>query len=137
MIEFKSIVKRFGDIQAVDNVSASIEEGHVFGLIGTNGAGKSTLMRLAAGVLEADQGSVSVDGEPVYDNPGAKGKIFYISDDQYFFKNGTPRDMLRLYQTYYPDFDGGKWHELMEKFGLDERRKVNTFSKGMNNQLSS
>ncbi len=136
MIEFKSIVKRFGDIQAVDNVSASIEEGHVFGLIGTNGAGKSTLMRLAAGVLEADQGSVSVDGEPVYDNPGAKGKIFYISDDQYFFKNGTPRDMLRLYQTYYPDFDGGKWHELMEKFGLDERRKVNTFSKGMKKQLS-
>ena len=136
MIEFTNIVKRFGDIQAMDNVSASIEEGHVFGLIGTNGAGKSTLMRLAAGVLEADQGSVAVDGEPVYDNPAAKGKIFYISDDQYFFKNGTPRDMLRLYQTYYPDFDGGKWHELMEKFGLDERRKVNTFSKGMKKQLS-
>lgn len=136
MIEFTNIVKRFGDIQAMDNVSASIEEGHVFGLIGTNGAGKSTLMRLAAGVLEADQGSVAVDGEPVYDNSAAKGKIFYISDDQYFFKNGTPRDMLRLYQTYYPDFDGGKWHELMEKFGLDERRKVNTFSKGMKKQLS-
>ena len=136
MIEFTNIVKRFGDIQAMDNVSASIEEGHVFGLIGTKGAGKSTLMRLAAGVLEADQGSVAVDGEPVYDNPAAKGKIFYISDDQYFFKNGTPRDMLRLYQTYYPDFDGGKWHELMEKFGLDERRKVNTFSKGMKKQLS-
>lgn len=136
MIEFTNIVKRFGDIQAVDRVSASIEEGHVFGLIGTNGAGKSTLMRLAAGVLAADQGSVSVDGEPVYDNPKAKGKVFYISDDQYFFKNGTPLDMLRLYQTYYPDFDSVKWHELMEKFGLGERRKVNTFSKGMKKQLS-
>lgn len=136
MIEFKNIVKRFGDIQAVDNVSASIEEGHVFGLIGTNGAGKSTLMRLAAGVLAADQGSVSVDGEPVYDNPVAKGKVFYISDDQYFFKNGTPKDMLHLYQTYYPDFNRKKWQELMEKFGLSQERKVNTFSKGMKKQLS-
>ena len=46
---------------------AVIEEGHVYGLIGTNGAGKSTLMRLLAGVLAPDEGMVKVDGEPVYD----------------------------------------------------------------------
>ena len=51
MIEIKNIEKSFGGIKAVDNVSAVIEEGHVFGLIGTNGAGKSTLLRLACGVL--------------------------------------------------------------------------------------
>ncbi|MCI9338608.1 MAG: ABC transporter ATP-binding protein [Lachnospiraceae bacterium] len=136
MIEFKNVVKDFGEAKALDSVNAVIEEGHVFGLIGTNGAGKSTLMRLAGGVLKADEGSVTVDGDPVYDNQTAKAKIFYISDDQYFFRNGTPRDMLHLYRTYYPDFDGVKWRELMGKFGLDERRKVNTFSKGMKKQLS-
>ncbi len=136
MIEFKNIVKCFGDIKAIDHVNAAIEEGHVFGLIGTNGAGKSTLMRLADGVLKPDEGSVTVDGEEIFDNPAAKGKIFYISDDQYFFRNGTPRDILHLYQTYYPDFDSAKWHELMGKFGLQEGRKVNTFSKGMKKQLS-
>ncbi len=136
MIEFKNVVKNFGDVRAVDHVSAVIEEGHVFGLIGTNGAGKSTLMRLASGVLRADAGNVTVDGDEIYDNPAAKAEIFYISDDQYFFRNGTPTDMLRLYQTYYPKFDSARWQELMGKFGLDKARKVNAFSKGMKKQLS-
>ncbi len=136
MIEFKNISKSFGGLTAVDNISAAIQEGHVFGLIGTNGAGKSTLLRLLCGVLKADSGSVTVDGEQVYDNPAAKVKLFYISDEQYFYKNGTPRDMLHLYQTFYPEFDGKKWEVLMGKFGLDVNRKINTFSKGMKKQLS-
>ena len=136
MIEFKNVSKNFGGLKAVDNISATIEEGHVFGLIGTNGAGKSTLLRLLAGVLKADSGSVTVDGEGIYDNPAAKAKLFYISDEQYFYKNGTPKDMLRLYQAYYSEFDRKKWEELTGKFGLDVKRKINTFSKGMKKQLS-
>ncbi len=136
MIEFQNIVKCFDRVKAVDNISARIEEGHVFGLIGTNGAGKSTLLRLLCGVLKADSGSVTVDGEAVYDNPSAKGKLFYISDEQYFYRSGTPKDVLHLYQTFYPEFDRQKWETLMETFGLDSERKVNTFSKGMKKQLS-
>lgn len=136
MIEFKNISKSFDKVKAVDGITATIEEGHVFGLIGTNGAGKSTLLRLLCGVLKADSGSVTVDGEEVYDNPSAKAKLFYISDDQYFFRSGTPMDMLHLYQTYYPEFDAQKWKDFLEKFGLDKRRKINTFSKGMKKQLS-
>lgn len=136
MIEIRNVSKRFGRVKALDNISATIEEGHVFGLIGTNGAGKSTLMRLLAGVLKADSGIVRADGGLVYDNDVVKRNIFYISDQQYFFKNGTPKDMFRLYRAYYPGFDGEKWKELMDKFGLEERRKINTFSKGMKKQLS-
>ena len=136
MIEFRNVSKRFDKIQAIDSISATIEEGHVFGLIGTNGAGKSTLMRLLTGVFQPDEGTILVDGEPVYDNPAVKEKMFYISDDQYFFRSGTPKDMMKLYQTYYPKFDKGKWQDLMGKFGLDISRKVNTFSKGMKKQLS-
>ena len=136
MIEFENVSKSFGSVKAVDHVTARIGEGHVFGLIGTNGAGKSTLMRLTCGIMKPDQGSVIVDGESVYDNPAAKAEIFYISDDQYFFKSGMPRDMLYFYQTYYPAFNREKWKMLMEKFGLDVERKINTFSKGMKKQLS-
>lgn len=136
MIELQNVSKNFDEVKAVDKVSASIGEGHVFGLIGTNGAGKSTLLRLLCGVLKPDEGCISVDGEAVYDNPAAKARLFYISDEQYFFKNGTPKDMLRLYRTYYPGFDQEKWTELMGKFGLDVNRKINTFSKGMKKQLS-
>lgn len=136
MIEVKNLSKSFDSIKAIDHINAKIEDGHVFGLIGTNGAGKSTFMRMLSGVLKPEEGEILVDGEPVYDNPAVKKKIFYISDDQYYFRSGTPVDMLKLYQTCYPAFDGAKWKSLMEKFGLDEKRKVNTFSKGMKKQLS-
>lgn len=136
MIEVRNINKNFDEIKAIDNISATIEDGHVFGLIGTNGAGKSTFMRVLCGVLKADSGEVLIDGEPVYDNPEIKSKIFYISDDQYFFKTGTPKDMLKFYMTYYKGFDGKKFMELMKAFDLDVNRKINTFSKGMKKQLS-
>ena len=136
MIEVRNINKNFDSIKAIDNITAKIEEGHVFGLIGTNGAGKSTFMRILCGVLKPDSGQVLIDGEEVYDNPTVKAKIFYISDDQYFFKTGTPKDMLKFYETYYNGFDREKFMALMKAFNLDINRKVNTFSKGMKKQLS-
>ena len=136
MIEVKNIQKNFDTIKAVDDISAVIEEAHVFGLIGTNGAGKSTFMRILCGVLKPDSGEVYIDGEAVYDHPEVKAKIFYISDDQFYFKTGTPKDMVDFYQTYYQNFDKEKFFKLMEAFGLDPNRKVNTFSKGMKKQLS-
>ena len=62
--------------------------------------------------------------------------MFFISDDQYFFRSGTPTDMMKLYRTYYPGFDEARWRDLMQKFGLDVNRKIHTFSKGMKKQLS-
>ncbi len=136
MIEIKNVSKQFGDIIALNNITASIEEGHVFGLIGTNGAGKSTLMRSICGIYEPDRGCILVDGEPIYENTAMKSKVFFISDDQYFFRNGTPMDMVRYYQTFYPDFDLKRFNSLMESLQLSTTRKINTFSKGMRKQLS-
>lgn len=66
MIEIKKVSKRFDKIEAVSDVSLSIEEGQVFGLLGTNGAGKSTLLRMMAGVLKEDEGEILIDGEAVF-----------------------------------------------------------------------
>ena len=66
MIEIKKVSKRFDKIEAVSDVSLSIEEGQVFGLLGTNGAGKSTLLRMMAGVLKEDEGEILIDGEAVW-----------------------------------------------------------------------
>jgi ABC-2 type transport system ATP-binding protein len=136
MIVVSGVSKSFEDIKAIDNVTARIEEGHVFGLIGTNGAGKSTFLRMVTGVLKPDEGQILIDGESVYDNPAVKEKVFYISDSQYFYKSGTPEDMLKLYRTYYPNFKVGQWYDLMDRFGLSTKRKISTFSKGMKKQLS-
>jgi len=136
MIEAVNLTKRFDDILAVDHINAAIREGSVFGLIGTNGAGKSTFLRMAAGVLKPDEGTITIDGMNVFENEEAKRKFFYISDDQYFFSNSTPRDMMVYYRMVYPNFDEERFHGLMKSFGLDEKRKINTFSKGMKKQVS-
>ena len=136
MIEAKNLTKKFDSIVAVDHIDARIKDGCVFGLIGTNGAGKSTFLRMACGVLKPDEGTIQIDGEDVYENAKVKGRFFYISDDQYFFGNGTPQELMAFYKSIYPSFDVQRATGLLESFSLDRRRKISTFSKGMKKQLS-
>ncbi len=136
MIEIRSVSKAFADIKAVDGIAADITEGCVYGLIGTNGAGKSTLMRMMAGVLKPDAGTVLVDGENVYENPKVKKELFYIPDDAYFLPNATPMDMERFYAAIYERFDHARFAEMLDQFGLGKKRRIATFSKGMKKQLS-
>ncbi len=127
MIKAENLTKRFEDITAVDHITAEIKEGCVFGLIGTNGSGKSTFLRMASGILKPDEGSITIDGEEVWENPEVKSKYFYISDDQYFFQNGTPQELMQFYRCMYPGFDEKRFHHLLESFGLKKDRKINTF----------
>jgi len=136
MIKIKNVSKYYGDIKAVDQISLTIPNGIVFGMLGTNGAGKSTLLRMISGVLKADHGQIIIDDEHVYDNPKAKQKFFYISDDQYYFPNAKPLDLVSFYKNYYPSFDEERFVTYLNSFGLDYNRKINTFSKGMKKQIS-
>lgn len=136
MIKVTNVSKSFGQIQAVDQINLTIQNGIVFGMLGTNGAGKSTLLRMMSGVLKPDNGQILIDNEPVWDNPKAKSKFFYISDDQYYFPNATPSDLISFYKNYYPDFEEQRFHEFLLNFDLDYNRKINTFSKGMKKQIS-
>jgi len=136
MFEVVNVSKSFDKLKAVDQVSVAIKEGNIFGLLGTNGAGKSTLIRMMCGVIKPDQGEILLDGRKVYENIEVKQKIFYISDDQYYFSNATPKDIRVYYQAVYPKFDTERFNNLIKNFELDSNRKVNTFSKGMKKQLS-
>jgi len=136
MIVATHLHKKFGDVEALKDVSVTIKKGEVFGLIGTNGAGKSTFLRMACGVLKPDEGSLLVDDVSIYENPEMKQNIFYISDDQFYLPNATPISMMGFYQNYYPEFNRERFLTLVEKFGLNPKRKIHTFSKGMKKQLS-
>lgn len=136
MIEIKQVSKSFGKIKAVTDASLTIQGANVFGLLGTNGAGKSTLMRMITGVLKPDKGEILIDGENVWDNPRVKEKLFYISDDQFWFPNATVKDLIPTYKLYYSQFDEERFRELLKLFNLEERHKIQTFSKGMKKQLS-
>lgn len=136
MIAIKNVSKTFDEIVAVNGISLNIQEGTIFGLLGTNGAGKSTLLRMMAGVTKADQGEIFIDEEKIWQNKKVFGNIFYISDEQFYFPNSTPGELARYYKEYYPKFDEERFKICLDKFELDPKRKIKTFSKGMKKQLS-
>ena len=136
MIKADNLTKRFQGVTAVDHIHAEIQDGTVFGLIGTNGAGKSTFLRMAAGILKPDEGTITLDGESVFEDTRVKARCFYIPDEPYFLGNGTADDMKTFYQGIYPDFDTDRFGKLLKSFELDGRRKIQTFSKGMKKQLA-
>ncbi len=136
MIIAEGIYKSFDDIHALEDVHAEIKKGSVFGLVGTNGAGKSTFLRVMAGILKPDHGKITIEGEDVFENTAIKERFFYISDEQYFFPNATPEEMAQYYNKIYRKFSFEQFHHLMANFSLPEKRKINTFSKGMKKQLS-
>ena len=133
-IEVKGLCKSFDKIVALKDASTVIQKGSIFGLIGSNGAGKSTFLRLLAGIYRPDAGEILIDGKPVYENEALKQRIFYISDDQFFFPNSNMEEMAQYYATIYEKFSYEQFYQLTETFRLDPTRKLSTFSKGMQKQ---
>ena len=78
MIQVNNVVKTFDRFRALDGLSMRVERGSIYGLVGPNGAGKSTILRHITGVYRPVSGSVLLDGQPVYENPGAKSRIAAI-----------------------------------------------------------
>ncbi len=136
MISISNISKSFDKVKAVDNITLTIEDKQVFGLIGTNGAGKSTLLRMMAGVLRQDEGDITIDGDKVFDAPKVKEKLFFIPDEAYFFPSSNAMDMKKYYAGIYRNFDGERFDRLLTNFNLSPNMKIGTYSKGMKKQLS-
>ncbi len=136
MITIQGVTKKFDNFFAVNQIDFEMKTGMVFGLIGTNGAGKSTLLRMISGVCKADTGTILVDDLPVYDNVEAKDKVFFIADEPYFFAHANAHDMAKYYQMVYKSFDREEFYKLLTQFGLDAKRNINNYSKGMKKQLA-
>ena len=136
MIEVRGLTKRFGDFTALCNVTCTIPEGCVYGMVGSNGAGKSTLLRLISGVYRPDAGEIFIDGQPIYENTAMKARIAFVPDELYFLGGADMRRMARLYAAAYPTFDKARFAALTASFRLDPTKPLSTFSKGMRRQAS-
>ncbi len=137
MINAQNLTKRFGDFAALDGISCTIPQGCIYGMVGSNGAGKSTFLRLITGVYRPDGGSVTIDGEPVYENPHKKAEIAYVPDTLYFLNGASMERMAKLYRAIHPDFDYDRFRRLTALFELNPHKSVNTFSKGMKRQAAT
>ena len=134
MIKITNLSKTIDDTVILKDINLEIKKGSVFGLLGVNGAGKSTLMRLMSGIYKADSGEITYGGNPVYENPDTKRKIFFINDETVQFSSKTLNELKFFYKNYYPDFSEELFEELRKKINLDADKKMSTFSKGMKRQ---
>ena len=131
-IQVESVNKKFGNVQALKNVSLSFEPEHIYGLLGRNGAGKSTLLNLISNRLYADSGTISVDGETVIDNDKALSKIYYMSEKNCYPENMQVEQAMKWATKFYPGFDKTRANELCDKFELSGKKKMKQLSTGYN-----
>ena len=97
MIEVKNLSKQYGSHKAVDNISFTVEEGEILGFLGPNGAGKSTTMNIITGYLSATDGTVTVNGYDVLDDPdNAKKSIGYLPEIPPLYMDMTVKEYLHF-----------------------------------------
>lgn len=134
MVTIENVTKSFGKKTALRGINCSINEGSILGIVGSNGAGKSTLLRLISGVYKADDGSIMIDDEPIFDNENIKQRCIFISDDPHFIQGASMDSMARMYSSFYREFSYKEYEELIALFDLDPTCLISTFSKGMKRQ---
>ena len=136
-IQIEKLVKRFGDITAVDGLSLDIAEGEIFGLLGPNGAGKSTIINILSCLLEPTSGSASVGGYDIMKNPEKiKGLIGVCPQHSAYYKYLTGRENIKIFGDLHgmpKALINERAAELIEKIGLEEAadRKTSGYSGGM------
>ena len=135
MLEMKNVTKTFGDFKALNNLSLHVPQGAVYGLVGPNGAGKTTVIRHLTGIYQPDSGTVTLDGQPVWNDPAVKERIGYIPDEVFYFPTSTLEDMHRFYRQMYEQFDEERYQKLRDIFPLPAG-PIRRFSKGMQKQAA-
>ncbi len=118
--------------KALDDLTLTVPQGAVYGLVGSNGAGKTTAIRHITGIFRPDSGSVTIGGLPVYENPPGDQKPhrLYPGRPRCVWRRDAPR-AAAFYRAMYPRFDAKRFDALRDVFRLDERTPLRRFSKGM------
>jgi ABC-2 type transport system ATP-binding protein len=134
--------RSFGERLAVDDISFTIAEGETYGLLGPNGAGKTTTISLVCGLLEADRGTVTVNGDSVTTRAvDARGRIGYVPQEIAIYPDLTARENLSFFGKLY-GLKGAalsaRMAEVLEVLGLSERadERTENFSGGMQRRLN-
>lgn len=142
MLEVRNLVKRFGDVLAVDNISFTVRKGEVFGMLGTNGAGKTTTMKILSCLIKPTGGLALVDGLDVTrEQLEVKRRIGYLPEMPNLFEKLTGREFMGMMGTLR-----GMDRELLEKrmagyirileFGDFLDYEIGTYSKGMRQRVA-
>ena len=135
VLECKGIIKTYGKLEVLHSVDLTIEKGKIYGLIGRNGVGKTTLLSILAAHNPATSGTVTYDGEKVWENAAALSHICFsreLNSSTALGRNPFKiKDYMRMASTYYPNWDNEYAQALIKDFNLDIKKKIAKLSKGM------
>lgn len=141
MVEVKKLYKKYGDFVALDNLDFSIDDGEVFGFVGPNGAGKTTTMRIMAGLIQPDGGSITIAGTDAFkNNKKIKSLIGYMPDFFGVYDNLKVIEYMEFYASIY-GITGSEaeklCRKLMELVDLEDKSEffVDELSRGMKQRL--
>lgn len=141
MIEIKHLYKRYGRFLALNDFNLKVNEGELFGFVGSNGAGKTTTMRICVGLLKADGGEVLIDGEKMLRNHRKLAeKVGYVPDYFGVYKSLTASEYLHFFASAYGIYGSDAdrlTDELLDLVNLSHKKDtdVNGLSRGMKQRL--
>ncbi|MGV8877241.1 MAG: ABC transporter ATP-binding protein [Rhodoglobus sp.] len=133
-IEVNHLTKRFGKVVAVDDVSFTVAENKIYGLLGRNGAGKTTLMQLLTGQDFATHGSIELFGQAPVENARVLRNTCFIKESQRYPEDFRPKDVFATAPWFFANWDQKFAERLIADFRLPLDRRIKKLSRG---QLSS
>ena len=131
-----NVNKSYGKKEVLKNIDFTLEKGKIYGLIGRNGAGKTTLLSILSAQNPATEGNVTWNGEKIWENRKALDHICFsreLSTNLYGrgVRSLKVKEYLKNASYYYPNWDQKMADELIEKFELNTKQRINKMSKGM------
>ena len=127
-LQTQGLSMRYHTALALDGLDLALPQGKIIGLLGPNGSGKTTLIKLAAGLLTPTAGTITVCGETI--GTGSKALVSYLPDRTYFSRQQKIRELLDLFQDFYPDFDRVRAEQMLAALGISQEARLKTLSKG-------
>lgn len=122
--------KKYGDTIALDNISLTLEENKIYGLLGRNGAGKTTLLNVINNRIFLDEGVISIDNINLAEGKNNLGKIYFMTEQNLYPQAMKVKELFRWTSEFYPEFDMGYALELSKKFELNVNKKIKELSTG-------
>ncbi len=128
ILRVDSLVKRYGDTEALKGISFSLGSGKIVGLLGPNGSGKTTLIKTINGLLSPTEGRVYISGR----EPGVETKsmVAYLPDAIYLNNYMTVKQIINYFCDFYTDFRPELAYGMLENLGISPGHKLKTLSKG-------
>ena len=130
LIKVSNLTKEYGKNKVLDNVSLTIEENKIYGLLGRNGAGKTTLLNLITNRIFPTEGTVEIDGENIIENSSALETIYFMTEQDLYPKGMKIKEIFKWTKEFYESFDMDYALSLSNKFGLNINKKFKELSTG-------